>query len=172
MKDGVMIKSVKIIALTRYRIDLLFTRFILKLKSEPGYIIKGECCGCGSCCETPMIRTYAPFFYLKSLRWLYLTWHKKINGFILFEEKRIERTFVFKCTHLSSKTKKCDAYSSRPGMCRDYPRNILYNTPPNFISGCSYSPIAKNANKINKSLDKLNLPKEKLDKIKKAFFAE
>ena len=172
MKDGILKKCVKLLALIRYRFDLGITRIILRLKGEPGYDMQGECCSCGSCCETPMIRCMAPVFYLKSLRWLFLTWQNKVNGFELIREDRIKRTFVFKCTHFDSVTKQCDAYSSRPGMCRDYPKNILYNTPPNFLPKCTFSAIAKNADQINDSLEKLDLPPEKLEKIKKDFFAE
>lgn len=119
-----------------------------------------------------MIRTYAPFFYLKSLRWPFLFWHRQVNGFELLSENRRQRIFTFKCTHLDPETKKCDAYSSRPGMCRDYPRNILYNTPPDFLLNCTFSPLAINADKINLELEKLNLQKEKLAEIRSKFYAD
>lgn len=172
MKDNVIKKSIKTIALIRYRFDLGITRFILKIKGEPTYNMQGKCSECGACCETPMIRTFALFFYLKSLHWLYLKWHRKINGFELICEDRKKRTFIFKCTHFNPETKQCDSYSSRPGMCRDYPRNILYNIPPDFLPTCTFSPIAKNADQISESLEKLELPPGKLKKIKKKFFAE
>jgi uncharacterized protein len=172
MKDGIYKKNIKRIAWSRYCFDLAVTRLILKAKGESNYKMQGKCCKCGACCETPMIRTIAPFFYLKSLRWLFLIWHRKINGFELIREDRIKRTFVFNCTHFNTKTKQCDAYSSRPGMCRDYPINILYNTPPLFLPTCTFSAIAKNADQITESLDKLDLPPEKLEKIKKEFFVE
>lgn len=172
MRDGSLKKGIKSIALVRYMIDLHLTRFILKLKGEPDYILKGECCSCGSCCETPIIKTYAIIFYFKSLKWLYLTWHEKVNGFKLIRENRKERTFIFHCTHLDPESKKCDAYSSRPGMCRDYPKNIIYNTPPDFLPKCSYYPVARNADKIIESLDKLDLPPDELSELKKKFFVK
>lgn len=172
MKDGVIRKSIKLLALVRYRVDLNFTRLLLGLKGEPDFLMKGECCSCGGCCETPMIKTFAIFFYFKSLRWIYLTWHEKANGFKLIRENRKARTFMFQCTHLDPETKECDAYSSRPGMCRDYPRNILYNTPPDFLPKCTFYPIAKNSEKIIESLEKLDIPPEELQKLKKDFFVE
>lgn len=172
MKDSGLKKSIKWLALIRYRIDLGFTRFILKLQGEPAYEMRGRCCNCGECCKTPMIHTFALFFYLKSLRWLCLTWHKKINGFEFISENRIKRIFIFRCTHFDPETKLCDAYSSRPGICRDYPKNILYNTPPDFLPECTFSALSKNAEKINETLDKLDLSPEKLKKIKKDFFSE
>ncbi len=170
MKDGGIRKTFKLMALGRYRIDLVFTRFVLKLRGEPGYSLGGHCSGCGACCRSPMIRTYAIFFYFRSLRWLYLWWHCTINGFELIEEDRIERTFTFRCTHLVPETQQCDSYSSRPGMCRDYPRNLLYDPNPQFIDECTHCPVAENAELIEASLDELDLPSEKIDELKRKFF--
>jgi Fe-S-cluster containining protein len=159
-------------ALCRYMVDLGFTRLVLRLKGEPSYELKGSCCGCGGCCTTPMIHTIAPVFYLKSLRALFLKWHRVVNGFELLEERRIERTFVFKCTHYDPETKQCDSYSSRPGMCRDYPKNVIYYPRPEFIEGCSYKAIAKDADDIEQTLAELDLPPDKLEKVRKEFFLD
>lgn len=172
MKDSIFRKSLKRLAVIRYLFDLKVTRLLLRLKGEPAYKMRGKCCACGACCETPMIQTIAPFFYLKTLRWLFLFWHRQVNGFELIREVRKERTFIFKCTHFDPETKYCDSYSSRPGMCRDYPRNILYNIPPEFLPSCTFCAIAKNADQINESLEQLDLPPETLEKIKKEFYAE
>ena len=168
MKDGVIRRSIKLLALARFRFDLGITRIILKCKGEPQYLLCGDCVGCGACCETPMIHTMAPFFYLKTLRWIFLTWQKKVNGFELIKEYRIERTFVFRCTHLDPDTKQCDSYASRPGMCRDYPRNLLYLPRPEFLEECTFSALAENADQIKEvleDLDDLDLPPETMEKI-------
>ena len=172
MKDRAIRRSIKFVALLRYQFDLGITRFILKFKGEPQYTLRGECVGCGACCETPMIHTIAPFFYVRSLRWIFLSWHKHVNGFELVKEDRKERTFVFKCTHLDPETKHCDSYSSRPGMCRDYPRNLLYHPRPEFLEGCTFSAVAENAELINETLEELELPPETLAKVKKEFFSD
>ena len=172
MKDGKLIRSVKFLALCRYCFDLRFTRMIAYFHGDPRYRLCGECANCGKCCRTPMIHVSAFFFYFKTLRALFLNWHRIVNGFVLIEERRKERTFVFECTHYDPVTKSCDSYSSRPGMCRDYPRNLLYQPNPTFIDGCTYKAVVKDAASIEESLSELDLPPDKLAKVRKAFYLD
>lgn len=171
MKDGLLRRCIKRVAVVRYYIDLSATRLILRFKGEPGYELRGHCNGCGCCCDTPMIPAFAPVFYLKSLRWLFLTWHRVVNGFELLKELRTERIFVFRCTHLDPDTRQCDSYSSRPGMCRDYPRVLLYGPNPKFLPQCTYYPVAVNADLIRESLRDLDLPPEKIAELEEKFNA-
>ena len=63
------------------------------------------------------------------------------------------RTFVFRCTHFDPATRACDSYSSRPGMCRDYPRLQLWQASPEFLPGCGYRAVAPGAARLRVLLD-------------------
>lgn len=161
MKDGLARACVKRIALVCFSFDLAVTRFVLRLRGEPLFELHGACNSCGGCCETPMVRMHAAFFYLRSLRWGILTWHRVVNGLELIREDRKGRTFVFRCLHWDPETKLCDSYATRPGMCRDYPRPLLYSSMPDFLPECGFHALILNADEIRGSLDELGLPAEK-----------
>ncbi|UCD81098.1 MAG: YkgJ family cysteine cluster protein [Desulfobacterales bacterium] len=128
--------------------------------------LAGSCLHCGKCCETPMIRIFPLFFYLKSVRWAVITWQRHINGFVFLWASRRDKCLVFRCTHWDPVTRLCDAYSSRPGMCRDYPRNQLDSPTPVFFAGCGFRAVLQNADKFEASLATLDLPPETLQKLK------
>ncbi len=109
-----------------------------------------------------MIRIYAPLFYFKSVRWVLRTWHHLVNGFEYIGNNRRDKVLIFRCTHWDPDTKLCDSYSSRPGMCRDYPRNLIYTCDPVFLESCGYYAVSKNAEKMREALKELNLPPDKL----------
>lgn len=161
MRDGLIRRAVKRLALVRYTIDLAITRLLLRARGEPRYRLTGSCNGCGRCCETPVISVSRPVFLLRSLRWLTLTWHRVVNGFEYAGEDRRGRLFVFRCTHYDPVTKQCDSYDSRPGMCRDYPRNLAYSALPEFLPECGYSAVYKKGDQLRMALLKANLPPEK-----------
>lgn len=167
MKDNAARRSVKRLALARYMADLWLTRVILKLQGEPRYLLRGTCNGCGGCCETPMIHTHAVLFHLRSVRWLTLTWHRLVNGFELISENRRGYTYTFRCTHWEPETKRCDSYASRPGMCRDYPRNLLYAAYPRFLDSCGHYAVDKQADVLRESLAECDLPPEKLAELER-----
>lgn len=167
MKDGLIRRSIKRVALIRYRVDLWVARAVRRRVQPPRYRLAGECNGCGACCETPMIQTNAVFFRLRTARWLILTWHRVVNGFEFIRNDPKSRAIVFRCTHYDPVTKHCDSYDSRPGMCRDYPTNLLDGGYPQFPSECSHYAIDNNAERFNSVLDKLDLPPEKLEELKK-----
>ncbi len=167
MKDGLIRKAIKRIALLRYQADLAATRYFLKKKGKPIYELRGACKLCARCCESPSIRVSIVFFYFKSLRFLLLKWHSVINGFVYKSENRQLRMIAFRCTHFDPQTRMCDSYDSRPGMCRDYPRNLIYSTNPQFFRQCGYYATHPNAKKFSQSLDKLNLSPQKLEELKK-----
>jgi Fe-S-cluster containining protein len=172
MKDGIIRRTVKRIALTRYFIDLKITRLILKHRGEPQYRLCGECTNCGACCETPMIATNRVFYFLKSARWMLLTWQRVVNGFEHIGNDRKNHTFIFRCTHFDPETKLCDAYESRPGMCRDYPHNLLYGPNPEFLEPCTLYAVHENADLMSAALDELDeLPPEKVAVLKQKLHA-
>ena len=150
-----------------YSFDLKGTRAIQKFSGEPLYRLCGTCNNCGACCATPMIQIFPLFFYLKSSRWLIKKWHQVVNGFEYVGEDRRAKSFIFRCTHWDSETKMCDSYDSRPGMCRDYPRPLLYQPNPTFLEQCSFFPVDKNADRMLDTLRDLDLSEEQLNILKK-----
>ncbi len=166
MQDSFLRKSIKYAARIRYTADLKLTRGLKSIRSKTPYRLAGSCLQCGKCCESPTIRIFPLLFYLKSLRWAIITWHRNINGFEFIGDNRKDKCLVFRCTHLDPVTKHCDAYHSRPGMCRDYPRNQLEYAVPAFFEGCGYRAELRNAEKFNAALETLELPPEDMQKLK------
>jgi hypothetical protein len=166
VKDGFLRKSIKFVARVRYATDLALTRRIKSFRSQPIYRVAGSCLRCGRCCERPMIKVFPLFFYLKSLRWVIITWQRHINGFEFLSASRREKCLVFRCTHWDPATNLCDSYSSRPGMCRDYPQNQLDFPVPVFFAGCGFRAVLRNAENLEASLAALDLPPDTLQKLK------
>lgn len=167
MKDGLARRIVKRIALFRYQLDLGFTRLFLRLRGEPSFLLHGTCRKCGACCVTPMIQVWLPFFYFPSARWAIITWHRVVNGFEFIGQDRNDRTFIFRCTHWDPDTKRCDSYESRPGMCRDYPKNLLYSFNPVFPETCGRFAVDKHAAGLRAALERLELPPDKLETLER-----
>ena len=167
MKDGIIRKAIKKIALSFYMIDLKSTREIRRLRDDPLYHLGGSCNQCGACCKSPMIQIFPPFFYLKSIRRLIIMWHRLVNGFEYIGKNYKSQILIFRCTHWNSETKVCDSYNTRPGMCRDYPRNLIYSTNPIFLDECSYYAIDKNADRLGAALGELHLSPKKLEMLKR-----
>ena len=90
---------------------------------------------------------------------------------MLVEARRRERTFV-RCTHFDRSTRACDSYSSRPGMCRDYPRALLYQTHPVLLPGCGYRPLARNAAELRQALRDRPLTDEQRARLLRELFLE
>jgi Fe-S-cluster containining protein len=166
MKDGFIHRAIKMTARMRYSMDVALTRKIKSARGERFFDLAGSCSSCGKCCETPVIQVYPPLFYFKSVRWALKTWHGLVNGFQFLAEDRRGKCLVFRCTHLDPQTRRCDSYDSRPGLCRDYPRNQLDFANPEFLEGCGYRAVLKNSDALCASLDALDLPPEKLDALK------
>jgi Fe-S-cluster containining protein len=166
LQDNFLRQSIKQLARLRYAADLGLTRWLKSARSKNPYRLAGSCLRCGRCCETPTIRIFPLFFYLKSLRWAIVAWQRSINGFEFIEADRKGKCLIFRCTHLDPLTRHCDAYASRPGMCRDYPRNQLDFPAPSFFEGCGYRAAPRNAEKFEASLETLNLPPETLQQLK------
>ena len=166
MQDGFLRKSIKYLARMRYATDLRLTRMLKSAGRKNLYRLAGHCLKCGKCCEKPSIPIFPLFFYFKSLRWAVITWQRNINGFEFIAENRKDKCLIFRCTHLDPITRHCDSYNSRPGMCRDYPRNQLDSPAPVFFEGCGYRAEPRNAEKLKESLEALDLPPETLQKLK------
>ena len=99
-----------------------------------------------------------------------VTWHRMINGFEFLQADRRQKCLVFRCTHWDPATKHCDSYESRPGMCRDYPRNLLDAPRPIFLVGCGYGAILKNSTMMDAALADVGLPEDKLQALKQKLY--
>lgn len=170
MKDGTIRTIIKRIALLCYSIDLKSTRGIKAFRGEPLYRLNGFCNQCGACCKSPMIPVFSPFFFIKPIHRIIRAWHRWVNAFEYVGEDRKSQILIFRCTHWDPITKMCDSYNTRPGMCRDYPRNLIYSPNPTFLEPCSYYAIDKNADRMRAALKDLNLPPEKLEALEQKLY--
>jgi len=165
MKDGLLRRGIKALARQVQRVDLGLGRLALRLQGEPRYQLGGRCVSCGACCERPTVELPRPLFHLRSYRWLLVRWHRWINGFALEQAHRRSHTLVFRCTHFDPATRGCDSYGSRPLMCRDYPRALLYHHPPVFFESCAQRVVYRFAAELDRALLEQDLPPETLAQL-------
>jgi len=166
LQDSPLKAAVKLVARIRYLADLKLTRRIKALSGEPHYRLVGSCNRCGQCCRTPVIPVYPLIFYLPFVKRMVIAWHRAVNGFELIREVRREGLLVFSCTHWDRDSRLCDAYKSRPGMCRDYPGNLVYAADPELFETCGYRAVLKNASQWSRALDEADLPVETREQLK------
>jgi len=172
MRDGAVRRTVKAAARAVFFVNLHAESTRLRLLGARPYRLGGECRRCAACCEAPAIRVPTLFWLAPLLRRAFLWWQEKVNGFVLVDALRSERTFVFHCTHFDSTTRSCDSYASRPGICRDYPRALLWQTAPELLPGCGYRPIARNAAALRRALDAQPLRDEQRKRLARELFLE
>jgi Fe-S-cluster containining protein len=145
VRDGGLRRTVKALARGVFYLNLWTDRGLRRARGERPYLLGGSCQRCAACCEAPGIRVHPLVWLQPTLRRAFLWWQERVNGFVLVEARRAQRVFVFRCSHFDGATRSCDSYSSRPGMCRDYPRLLLYQSSPQFHPACGYRPLARNA---------------------------
>lgn len=171
MRDSPIRRAVKRVARWNFQLNVSVSRVIRRRRRMP-YGLGGECRRCARCCEAPGIQVGRLVWYLPTLRELFLWWQKQVNGFELVGRDVASRAFVFKCTHFDWQTRSCDSYDSRPGMCRDYPRNLLDQPLPELLPGCGYRAVAPNADRLLGALRRLPLAPEQEARLKKGLFLE
>ena len=160
MKDGPARRSVKAVARAAFFLNRWADRGFLHVRGQQSFLLGGACERCAACCEAPAIRVHAALWLAPAFRRTFLWWQEAVNGFVLTEARRAERTFVFRCTHFDAATRSCDSYASRPGMCRDYPRALLFQPRPEMLPGCGYRPLARNAARVLRVLQEQPLTDE------------
>jgi Fe-S-cluster containining protein len=106
------------------------------------------------------------------LRRLFLAWQRHVNGFELQGRDVPGRSYVFRCTHFDPATRSCDSYDSRPGMCRDYPRALLWQPRPEMLVGCGYRPVAPNAAALRRALQAQDLTEEQRERLARGLFLD
>lgn len=172
MKDGPIRRLIKRVALACFVVNVSGTRALWRLRGDKAHKLGGQCRKCAACCEAPAIQVGRLLWYLPTLRRVFLAWQKHVNGFVLVDRLIAHKTYVFRCTHFDWESRRCDSYDSRPGMCRDYPRSLLWQSNPEMLPGCGYRPIAPGAKRLLGALEKENLSPEALEKVKKKLHLE
>ena len=158
---------VKWVARTSGALDLWVAR---RLGPPARYRLTGSCNGCGKCCEAPSVQLGALAWRLRSLKAVLVAWHRLVNGFVLTREEHRLRILTFRCTHYDPVTKQCDAYDSRPLMCRDYPVNLTHQAVPELFAECGYRAVDKKAAELRQGLRAAGLSAEKLAEIEEKLF--
>jgi Fe-S-cluster containining protein len=171
VKDGFVRRTVKRVALWRYNTDLWASRRIRQLRGDaPDLELHGSCTGCGACCDTPSIQLPTVIFFFKSVRAAVKLWHRHVNGFEYIGLDRRNRIMIFSCSHLDPVTKQCDSYDSRPGLCRDYPVNLLDDVRPTFFPKCGYFALDPDAESIRADLAELDLTPRRREYVERTFY--
>jgi hypothetical protein len=156
----------KRLALGHHRLNLAVDRLRRRLRGERPFRLAGACRRSGCCCEAPAIHTGSAVWYLPTLRRLFLAWQRHVNGFHLVRRER-PRTFVFRCTHFDPVSRSCDSYDSRPGMCRDYPRPLLWQPRPELFPRCGFRAVHPDAGRFLAALGRLELSREQEAALRK-----
>jgi Fe-S-cluster containining protein len=172
MRDGPFRRTIKAVALGAFYVTLGVDRLLARAARHRSFLLGGECRRCAKCCEAPAIRVGFLTWYLPALRAVFLAWQARVNGFVLREASEDDRVFVFKCTHFDWEHRRCDSYASRPGMCRDYPRALMYQPHPEMLPGCGHRPIARDAKRFLRVLDAQPMTDEQRARLKKDLFLE
>jgi len=165
MRDGPFLRAVKRVALFRFQVDLAAHRALRRARGERPWTLGGSCRRCAACCEAPAIAVGNATWSMPLARRAFLWWQRRVNGFELLRADEDDRTFVFRCTHFDRATRSCDSYGSRPGMCRDYPRLLLWQANPELLPGCGYRASPPNAEGLRVALDRLDLTPEQREKL-------
>jgi hypothetical protein len=165
MRDGPGRRALKAAALALFHLNRAPIRLWRRMRRRDHWRLGGECRRCAACCERPGIRANLLVWHMPLLRRLFLSWQRRINGFVLVESVARERLLLFECTHFDRASRSCDSYASRPGMCRDYPRALLAQAAPEFLPGCGYRPVLRNAERMLRVLDAQPLSTEQRDRL-------
>jgi Fe-S-cluster containining protein len=167
MRDGILRRSVKRVALWHFIVDVHVHRAWRRWRGERPHVLAGGCRRSGGCCEAPAIAVGPLVWHVAPLQRMFLAWQRHVNGFEIVRREPAPRIFVFSCTHFDRSTRSCDSYDSRPGMCRDYPRLLLRQASPELLPGCGYRAVAPNAEGLRQSLARLDLTPEQREKLRK-----
>jgi uncharacterized cysteine cluster protein YcgN (CxxCxxCC family) len=172
MRDGALRRSVKAVARALFWLDVSIDRRRRRFRGERPHLLAGSCQRCARCCEAPAIRASAAVWHLRTLRRAFLWWQERVNGFSLVDAVTRDRLFVFRCNHFDWATRSCDSYGSRPGICRDYPRALLFQPAPELLEGCGYRALPPNATGLGRALEAQGLAPAQLERLKKELHLE
>lgn len=167
MRDGILRRAVKRVALWGFQTNLGAHRAWRRSRGERPWRLGGECRRSGGCCESPAIVASGLLRSVPAARRLFLAWQRHVNGFEIVSVEARGRVLVFRCTHYDRAARACDSYESRPGMCRDYPRLLLWQPGPELLPGCGYRASPPNAPGLRTALDRASLTPEQREKLRR-----
>lgn len=103
------------------------------------YYRKGNCLGCGKCCQKIYVKTSQhvvqdekEFEKLKLLHRFYT---------YLTVVDKDETGLVFSCSNLDETTSLCKIHKTRPGICRRYPQEELFLMGGELTQTCGYKMV-------------------------------
>jgi Fe-S-cluster containining protein len=161
MEDGTIRGVIKRVTCAIVGTEIRLRRALGRARGKTRYELTGTCRRSALCCETPAIQADLLTWYLPGLRRLFLWWQNRINGLELIRADRPTRTFVFRCSHFNWDTRLCDSYSTRPFMCRDYPRGLLSDAWPAFFPQCGHGARERGAERKREAIERADLSPEK-----------
>jgi uncharacterized protein len=167
MRDGLALRMLKALVRSAWTVEYAIRR----LRPSP-WTLAGTCGSCAACCERPSIRGGLISWYVPVARKLFLGWQRRVNGFALVDADDETQTWHFRCTHFDWATRRCDSYASRPFLCRDYPRGLMDQAWPDLFDSCGHRAIAPNAAGLLGEVDKLDLPPEAKEKLRRGLRIE
>lgn len=157
MQDGWLRRTIKACVRTMWSLELGLRR---GLAPRPRWQLTGSCNGCGACCERPTIAVGRMLWRWPTPRRLFLAWQHRVNGFVEPQRLSDARAYAFRCTHYDPQTRLCDSYSSRPWMCRDYPRVLLGQSWPELFDDCSHGLVDRQGGGLAAALEETDLDPE------------
>ena len=167
MRDGPALRVLKRLLLWRHVADLTLQRAAWRLRGERPWTLAGQCRRSAQCCEAPAIEAGIITWSLPLARRLFLAWQRRVNGFDLTRVDAEARLFVFRCRHFDWTSRTCDSYDSRPGICRDYPRALLWQANPELLPRCGHRALPPNAAGLRRAIDALDLAPQQREKLRR-----
>ena len=165
-RDGIVLRVVKAVARATFYGPLILRRAGMRRRGEDLWKLAGDCQRCSQCCERPSIQVDRLTWYLRLFRLPFLWWQRAINGFELVDAEP-GRVMVFRCHYFDAENRACTSYDSRPGICRDYPRFLIEQPWPEFLPGCGYRAVNRNAERFLVTLGRADLTDEKRAELKR-----
>ena len=103
------------------------------------YYRTGKCKGCGQCCTHIYVKHFKHVLKdeeeFKKLQYL----HKFYADLEIIDKD--ELGLVFECKNLDKKTKRCKIHFFRPGICRRYPQEELFEMGGTISETCGYKMV-------------------------------
>ena len=118
------------------------------------YYRKGNCLGCGKCCKKIYVQTSKHVIQdekeFEKLKFLH-----RFYTYLTVVDKD-ETGLIFSCSNLDEETKLCKIHKNRPGICRRYPQEELFNMGGELSEDCGYKmvPIITFSEVLDKKLKK------------------
>jgi Fe-S-cluster containining protein len=172
VKDGPVRRVLKRVALWNFYANLWWHRARLRARGQEHYQLGGDCRRCARCCEAPAIQVGWLTWYIPFIRRAFLAWQRRVNGFDVTGRDPVSQAFIFRCRHFDWTTRQCDSYDTRPGMCRDYPRLLLEQPAPEFLPGCGYRAVWRNADDLSRALEAANVAPSTLERLRRDLYLD